>query len=81
MVELWSAGFRAAGVVEVNIGWVDAGAGEGVVLVVGILVCGGNSRISSAYLPCLDRVGRPVGLTDIFCAVGCLRLSLSGVAA
>jgi len=62
LVELWLAGFGPAGVVEVNISWVDAAAGEGVVLVVGVLVCGG--RLWRIRATCVDK-GLARGLFDV----------------
>jgi hypothetical protein len=46
LVELGTAGFGAAGVVEVDVVRVDAGAFERVDLVVGILVSGRDSRVA-----------------------------------
>ncbi len=50
LVELWSAGFGPAGVVEVDICRFRASAVQGVGLVVGVLIGGGDSRVAQQHL-------------------------------
>jgi hypothetical protein len=73
LVELGTAGFGAAGVVEVDVVRVDAGAFERVDLVVGILVSGRDSRVAE------QQAVENTGWAEIFVVVSRRGLStLSG---
>ena len=60
VVELGAAGFGAAGVVDVDVLARDAGAGERVELVVGVLVCGGDAGVAEEHASeTTSRLGLP----------------------
>jgi hypothetical protein len=48
-IELWAAGLRAAGVVDVDVSLRHASAVERVDLVVGVLVSGGDPRVAEQH--------------------------------
>ncbi len=55
--------FGPAGAIEVDVCRVDAGAGEGINLVVGVLVCGGDARVADKHV---SRISHVVGLSSLF---------------
>jgi hypothetical protein len=57
LVELRARGFGAAGPIQVNICGVDAGAGEGIDLVIGVLVCGGDARVADKHVSRISATG------------------------